>query len=392
MFSQSYSRRLHDGVSVSAGVRAADGGRLRPAQVWASFFMAFLLMFGFSLDARSEDGVNQDNSWHWKVERVSGRVQVETKTGESFVAERGMVVRRGWKVKTGGGRIVVARGKEKFTISPRSVVTLEPKGFLIRRTVLYQDQGQVEVDVKRRWYRHFEVETPFLAAVVKGTAFKVSVSRNSASINVGRGVVNVHDFASGEIANVGAGQSAASNPSRHVGLSVGGKTKPSVQDGPKRAPAFDTRIAKNVPATAEEARAANAQSRGVTGTNGAGTASRGANNSANAAASSNSASSSNTGGSNVSSSSSSGKSSSGGKSTGNGNSGNSGKSSGNSGKSSSGNKGNSGGKGNSGNNGNSGGNGKGNSGGSGNGNGNSGNGNSGGNGKGNSGGNGKGRK
>jgi hypothetical protein len=213
--------------------------------------------------------------------------------------------------------------------------------------VLYQDRGVVEVDVQRRWYRHFKVETPFLAAVVKGTQFKVRVNQNSAYVDVGRGKVNVHDFASGESANIEAGQSARTNPTKRVGLRVIGKTKPEIFAGPKRAPAFKTRVVKNVPASQKQANAANSNRSASVSNNG------------------------NSGGN--------GNGNSGG--NGNGNSGGNGN-----GNSSGNGNGNSGGNGN----GNSGGNGNGNSGGNGNGNsGGNGNGNSGGNGNGNSGGKGK---
>jgi len=203
------------------------------------------------------------------VERVSGRVIVETASGETFTAKQGMIVRKGWKVRTGSGRIAIHRDKERFTVAPGSVVTLQPRGILIRKMVLYQDAGQVNVDVKRRWYRHFTVETPFLAAVVKGTRFEVAVTGRTASVKVDRGVVGVHDFASGNKADIGAGQSARTNPSRQFGLSVAGKTKPEVVPGPKRAPAFATRKVKNVPASAAQAKAANAKS-GKTGAGGNG--------------------------------------------------------------------------------------------------------------------------
>ncbi|MES0879028.1 FecR family protein [Roseibium sp. SCP14] len=306
----------------------------------ALFAVAVATILFFSFDARSAESQGARNGWHWYVERVSGRVIFEIDNGKKLVAEKGMRIQRGWTVNTGHGRIIIGRGKERFTVAPNSVVTLEPKGFLIKRTVLYQDRGVVEVDVQRRWYRHFKVETPFLAAVVKGTQFKVRVSQNSAHVDVGRGKVNVHDFASGDSANIEAGQSARTNPTKRIGLKVGGKSMPEVFAGPKRAPAFKTRVVKNVPTSQEQANAANT--------------SRNAN-------SSNSSNNGNSGGN--------------GNSSGNGN--------GNSGGNGSGNSGGNG-------NGNSGGNGNGNSGGNGNGNsGGKGNGNSGGNGNGNSGGNGK---
>ena len=354
------------GQASSMAAKADDVGQFwdRRMRLAASLLLATLMAFWFSQQALSQDVETGGTPWHWSVERVSGRVMVQTRTGETFAVKRGMTVRKGWKIKTGGGRVVINRGEETFVVSPNSVVTLEPKGVLIKRMVVYQDRGQVDVDVKRRWYRHFKVETPFLAAVVKGTQFRVKVGNRTASVNVGRGVVGVHDFASGDRADVGAGQAAATNPSRRVGLSVSGKNKPAVRSGPKRAPSFETRVVKNVPATKAEARAANGGNRGNAGNSRSGNNGNG-----------------NSGGNGNGNSGGNGNGNSGG--NGNGNSGGNGN--GNSGGNGNGNSGGNG-------NGNSGGNGNGNSGGNGNGNsGGNGNGNSGGNGNGNSGGNGNGK-
>ncbi len=353
------------GQASCLAAKADDVGQFwdRRMRLAASLLLAALMAFWFSQQALSQDVETGGTPWHWSVERVSGRVMVQTRTGETFAVKRGMTVRKGWKIKTGGGRVVIKRGEETFVVSPNSVVTLEPKGVLIKRMVVYQDRGQVDVDVKRRWYRHFKVETPFLAAVVKGTQFRVKVGNRTASVNVGRGVVGVHDFASGDRADVGAGQAAATNPSRRVGLSVSGKNKPAVRSGPKRAPSFETRVVKNVPATKAEARAANGGNRGNAGNSRSGNNGNGNSGNGNG----------NSGGNGNGNSGGNGNGNSGG--NGNGNSGGNGN-------------GNSGGNGN----GNSGGNGNGNSGGNGNGNsGGNGNGNSGGNGNGNSGGNGNGK-
>ncbi len=165
------------GQASSMAAKADDVGQFwdRRMRLAASLLLAALMAFWFSQQALSQDVETGGTPWHWSVERVSGRVMVQTRTGETFAVKRGMTVRKGWKIKTGGGRVVINRGEETFVVSPNSVVTLEPKGVLIKRMVVYQDRGQVDVDVKRRWYRHFKVETPFLAAVVKGTQFRVKV-------------------------------------------------------------------------------------------------------------------------------------------------------------------------------------------------------------------------
>ena len=76
--------------------------------------------------------------------------------------------------------------------------------------------------MQKRDVKHFEVETPYLAAVVKGTQFRVSVNATSTSVDVIRGQVEVADFKSGQIAQVMQGQSATAFEHGNRGLSLSG--------------------------------------------------------------------------------------------------------------------------------------------------------------------------
>ncbi len=51
-------------------------------------------------------------------------------------------------------------------------------------TTIVQQAGSILLEVEKRNVRHFEVETPYLAAVVKGTQFRVSVNAASTRIDV----------------------------------------------------------------------------------------------------------------------------------------------------------------------------------------------------------------
>ncbi|MGC8030557.1 FecR domain-containing protein, partial [Salmonella enterica] len=68
----------------------------------------------------------------------------------------------------------------------------------------------------------FEVETPYLAAVVKGTHFSVTVDAGSTKVGVLRGQVEVSDFKTGQIAQVMPGQVATAFEHGKPGLSLSG--------------------------------------------------------------------------------------------------------------------------------------------------------------------------
>ncbi|MEP1188620.1 MAG: FecR family protein [Roseibium sp.] len=292
----------------------------------------------------------------WVVKRVSGISYFVAPNIPAFRVKKGMVFHKGYTLGTrSGSRVLIVRGTDSIAVGPNTTFALSKYRSPGTTTTLLQRKGTLDVDVQKRRRPHFSVETPYFAAVVKGTRFRVSLRGGKGDVSVQRGVVGVADFASGDTVDLGAGQSASSAPSRKVGFTVGGRTKPTVRPGKKRAPVFETPPVQNVPASDAASSSTSNSSNGVLGS---------------------------VLGSSNSNSNSGGNSNAGG--NGNGNSGGNGK--GNSGGNGNGN---SGGNGNG--NGNSGGNGNGNSGGNGNGNsGGNGNGNSGGNGNGNSGGNGNG--
>jgi hypothetical protein len=67
--------------------------------------------------------------------------------------------------------------------------------------------------VDRRNVPHFEVTTPFLAAIVKGTKFEVSVHDDHADVNVSEGKVEVRSAIS---------RAATSGQARHHRPSIAG--------------------------------------------------------------------------------------------------------------------------------------------------------------------------
>jgi hypothetical protein len=204
----------------------------------------------------------------WVVKRVSGIAYFVAPEVQAYRVKKGMVFRKGYTLGTrAGSRVLIARGPETIAVAPNTTFALSSYRSNGASTTLLQRKGTLEVDVQKRSRPHFSVETPFFAAVVKGTRFTVSVRGQRGEVSVQRGVVGVSDFASGDTVDLGAGQSASSAPSRQVGLTVGGRIKPTVRQGRKRAPAFQTPAVPNVPApgTAATVSGSNSTSNGNSG-------------------------------------------------------------------------------------------------------------------------------
>ncbi len=91
-------------------------------------------------------------------------------------------------IRTGrNGRVLLVRGEESILIAPNSAIGIPQRAAEGMSTTIVQQAGSILLDVEKRNVQHFEVETPYLAAVVKGTQFRVSVGATGTSVNVLRG-------------------------------------------------------------------------------------------------------------------------------------------------------------------------------------------------------------
>ena len=109
-------------------------------------------------------------------------------------------------IRTGQtGRVLLVRGAESMLISPNSVIHIPKENKDGMSTTIVQRAGTILFDVEKRNVKHFEVDTPYLAAVVKGTQFQVTVDKNESRVDVRRGQVEVLDFKSGQYALVHPG-------------------------------------------------------------------------------------------------------------------------------------------------------------------------------------------
>ena len=159
----------------------------------------------------------------WSVGKSSGEVWITTTGAEQVSLKQEEALKPGDIIRTGrNGRVLLVRGEETILISPNSVIGLPTEKKDGLSTTIVQQAGSILLEVEKRNVKHFEVETPYLAAVVKGTQFSVTVNAASTSVEVRRGQVEVSDFKSGQIAQVMPGQVATAFTNGKPGLSLSG--------------------------------------------------------------------------------------------------------------------------------------------------------------------------
>jgi hypothetical protein len=206
---------------------------LRTSSLYCAMAMALSLLTGASALA-AENGV-------WSVSKSSGEVWLATTGAQPASLKQEDTLKPGDTIRTGrNGRVLLVRGEETILIAPNSVIGLltEKKDGL--STTIQQQAGSILLEVEKRNVKHFEVETPYLAAVVKGTQFSVTVDGASTRVDVRRGQVEVADFKSGQIAQVMPGQAATSFAHGKPGLSLSGSgTFSPIEQGKPRASSIE---------------------------------------------------------------------------------------------------------------------------------------------------------
>ena len=198
---------------------------------------ALLLLMSFVGFAAGSPAIAQDAAW--RVSKVSGDVSVTSSITPVALTD-GASLKPGDSIRTGkNGRVLLTRGQETILVSPNSALGIPRDKTDGMSTTIVQQAGSILLDVEKRNVKHFEVETPYLAAVVKGTQFRVTVNDSSANVDVVRGQVEVVDLKSGQYALVQQNQVAGVSAQGASGLSLSGPgTLSPIQQGTPRAPSM----------------------------------------------------------------------------------------------------------------------------------------------------------
>ena len=192
--------------------------------------MAIAVVFAGS-PARAQDAAV------WQVGKSSGEVWVTTSGVQPASLTDTAKLKAGDSIRTGrNGRVLLVRGEETILIAPNSIVALPATQKDGSSTTIVQQAGSILLEVEKRNVKHFEVETPYLVAAVKGTQFRVTVDRNDANVAVLRGQVEVADVKTGQFALVLPGQTAKVSTQGRGGLSLSGvgALNPIQQGEPRR--------------------------------------------------------------------------------------------------------------------------------------------------------------
>ncbi|MEO8683539.1 MAG: FecR family protein [Devosia sp.] len=173
-------------------------------------FLALMLLLALCVPAMADD---------WSVERTRGQA-MQRIDGSWIPLARGDVVPDNRLLKTGSdGRVGLRRGAESIEMGGDTQIRVHDAGDALMTTVI-QDYGTVAVEAERRNVQHFSVQTPFLAAVVKGTRFTVTFEDDVAQVSVERGMVQVQDQLHLLVADITPGHDAS--VSRDEALAVSG--------------------------------------------------------------------------------------------------------------------------------------------------------------------------
>ena len=109
-------------------------------------------------------------------------------------------------VSTGeGGSIELSQAGSVFSVAPNTALEFfaDDSGELVKRVV--QSRGSAFYDIANREHRKLRIETPWLAAVVKGTQFNVTVETARASVALFEGLLRIEAPDTGEAIDLRAG-------------------------------------------------------------------------------------------------------------------------------------------------------------------------------------------
>lgn len=176
----------------------------------------------------------------WTLSEKSGSVKV-LRAGVSKVAISGGQLRAGDVIATGAkSQAVLVRGGEYVVVSPNSRLRISKPAKDGGVVQFFKEMGSALFRIDKKATPHFGVKTPYMAAVVKGTTFSVTVTDSGAAVQVTEGAVQVATLDGGATQLLSPGMIGVVEDGQRFRLSIQG-AQTRVIDSPN-APAGSTQI------------------------------------------------------------------------------------------------------------------------------------------------------
>lgn len=160
---------------------------LSSSRLFLSLLLLCASLVPFPVRAEAPAGI-------WSIEEITGSVQFKDATGQG-IQGAGKELTSPLTVQTGAdGRLVLGHGGDRVTIGPGSRFEIpEPQaadgGFIDR---VIQAVGSMLYQIEHRMTGGFEVETPYLVSVVKGTTFNILVTADASTVALIEGRLALH--------------------------------------------------------------------------------------------------------------------------------------------------------------------------------------------------------
>ena len=169
-------------------------------------FRILRLITAAILIAAFANATNADDPAVWSIVQATGKIWIRAGGAEAVSLGNTRTIAPGTTLATSAsGRALLKRGEETMIVGPNTIMQVPPGSSRLFTTVI-EVTGIVEFDVEKRNVRHFAVQTPNLAAIVKGTHFSVQAGTGGDTVAVTRGIVEVESLATGKKMDVRAGQ------------------------------------------------------------------------------------------------------------------------------------------------------------------------------------------
>lgn len=172
----------------------------------------------------------------WQIEKMSGDVRIFQDSNITWVSlSENRTIRPGDSIWTGhNGRVLLSSEEGKVFLNPRSLIKVPAQYLSENQTVLFQSMGTVEAEVTKRDSQHFSIQSPYLAAVVKGTRFSLEIKDGHTRLGVSEGLVEATDRETGQVVAVAAGEYVMKMNGVAAGLSGNALSlDPSAREGSK---------------------------------------------------------------------------------------------------------------------------------------------------------------